>query len=361
MLDIARECGISISAVSHALRGGNGEVSEATRKRVITVAEEMGYDLSHNLSARRMALQRHGTLLRNQSVGFAMTESFHEAVYYLRILGGVVDAVAESSYGLHLNTTDVEYLPLPAVLSSGEVDGLLMLKGPIWSALYAERVRAEPNFGDRPIVSLIDPVRGCSTVHADDFTAGYQAASHLLDLGHRGIVHDFDAPISSAIPGVMVPHTDAVSRRLQGVCQACRDRGLDPDRALVRSHVPHLDVEIDTYGPQLVELLKSSPAITALIAPNDFAAVRIWRTLMRAGIRIPEDISLISFDDTDPIYSLSGDNMLTTIRLPLREIGREAAKLLIRTIDGDVQNLQDVVLPTELVVRESTTPPRSAR
>jgi DNA-binding LacI/PurR family transcriptional regulator len=361
MMDIAAKCGTSLCTVSNALRGGNGEVSEETRKRVVAVADEMGYDPSQNLSARRMAMQRRGTLPRNHSIAFALPHGHSEATFYLRILLAVMNTVTEHSYGLHLTTSPDTSAPLSSVLTSGEVDGMLTIQGSVWGPLFVDRIRTEPNFGDRPIVSLVDPIPGCSSVHADYFSAAYQAASHLLDLGHRGIIHNFDpqSRLATLFPSVVFTGTDAVNRRLLGISQACRDRGLDPDQTLFLLPLPHHVGEIDEYGPALLAFLKENPAITAIIAQNDYSAVPVWQTLIRAGLRVPEDISLIGFDDTDPIYSPTGYNILTTVRIPLTEIAVEATKLLIRTIDGDVQNLQEIVLPTELIVRGSTTHPRS--
>jgi DNA-binding LacI/PurR family transcriptional regulator len=122
--------------------------------------------------------------------------------------------------------------------------------------------------------------------------------------------------------------------------------------------MPHTENEIEKYGPALAQTVKDNPKYTAIIAQNDFSAVRVWRVLLEAGLQVPEGISLISFDDTDPIFSGIGGNILTTVRMPLREFGQEAASLILRAIDGSATNIQNIVLPTELIVRQSTTPPR---
>lgn len=355
MVDIARRCGVSVFTVSHALRGSVGEVGAETRKRIVAVAEDMGYDPSRNQAARRMVLQRHGLLPESKAVGLAMPLGVGHSTYFSRILDGALSIMAEHGYGLHVVTLGSLDDPLPMPCRTGEIDGLMSVYGATWFSFWARRMRNEPNYGNRPIVGLVDPVPGCSSVHADDYEAAYSVASHLLDLGHRYIVHAFDPSIAARY-GAKISATDEYNKRLQGLERAYQDRGLDGGEL-------SCSIETNTEGvfepATILGLLNDRPRITAIVAPNDFAAVRLWKTLARAGIRIPEDISIVSFDDTDEILDSNGDNMLTTVRNPLSEIGQEGARLVLRAINGQVQNVQNIVLPAELIVRHSTAAARS--
>jgi LacI family transcriptional regulator len=104
----------------------------------------------------------------------------------------------------------------------------------------------------------------------------------------------------------------------------------------------------------LLQLLKTTPQITSILAPNDPAAVVIRHILQVGGYRVPDDISLVGFDDTDPLWDSTGQNMLTTVRLPLHQLGRRAAKLIIEQATTSENNVEKIVLPVELVVRGST-------
>jgi DNA-binding LacI/PurR family transcriptional regulator len=361
--DIAERCGVSKITVSFALRGNTRKVGEATRKRIVETAREMGYDPSRNQAARKMALRKSGTQPKNHTVCVAVPEEFAGATYYSHILGGMMDVMKEHGYGLHLARLGNDFeAPLPSVITKGDADGLLSLYGSGWFSWWTKKLREEPNFGDQPIVTVIQPVDGCSCVRADDQEAGYTAAAHLLDLGHRFILHDFQTDLCPTLYRDDIPakKDDSVpSRRLLGMQLAYRDRGLDANEFLTPVLMPHLDREVEERGPGLLQLMKDSPKYTAIIAQNDFSALRVWRVFLEAGIRIPDDVSLISFDDTDPMPSGTTWNILTTVRMPLREFGQESAGLILRAIDGKVKNIQNIVLPTELIIRHSTAPPRT--
>jgi DNA-binding LacI/PurR family transcriptional regulator len=98
--------------------------------------------------------------------------------------------------------------------------------------------------------------------------------------------------------------------------------------------------------------------VTAVISRQDEQAVHLHNTLVSAGFRVPEDISLVGSDDTHVIIGDAKENILTTVRLPLVEIGREGANLLIHRVLGEEPEDRDVILPVELIVRGSTAPPR---
>lgn len=357
LVDVASRCGVSIYTVSHALRGTKGKVGEETRKRVCDVAKEMGYDPSRNQAARRLVLQKHGVAAANRAISVAMPKGFGEARYFNRLLDGILDVMIETSYEVHLTVLKDTNQQLPSVCARGEIDGLIVCDASDWFKWgWLRKLKREVNFGDRPIVGLIDPIPGCSSVHGDDYQAGYLAASHLLDLGHLHILHGLTTNYQR-VHNQEVAAEEVYPSRISGMQQACIDRGLDVQSCMQSSELPHDKVNPEWLAPPMLELLRERPEITAICAPNDYAAVQIWRALVGAGLRVPEDISLISFDDTEEIFSPLGESILTTVRVPLYDIGREGARLLIRAINDEIKVPQNIVLSDELVIRKSTAPP----
>jgi LacI family transcriptional regulator len=138
--------------------------------------------------------------------------------------------------------------------------------------------------------------------------------------------------------------------------RAYAEIGLD-----AREYLHECDWQGDDYElskKKLVKALREHPEITALIAPNDYDAQFQHQALVQGGYRVPDDISLISYDDTNAISDPHGENILTTVRAPLHEIGYQGTKLIVARTTGQEKQDRDVVLPVELIVRKSTAPAR---
>ncbi len=109
----------------------------------------------------------------------------------------------------------------------------------------------------------------------------------------------------------------------------------------------------------LREALQRNPRITAIVSMNDLFALDIYTALQQDNVRVPDEMSLVGFDDVETILNPeTRENILTTVRMPQEEIGREAARLLIRQVEGDATTPTSTVLPTTLIVRNTTAPPR---
>ena len=115
---------------------------------------------------------------------------------------------------------------------------------------------------------------------------------------------------------------------------------------------PHV---MDT-GQALVTLLKTHPDITAILGMNDASAQQAWRVLSTAGFSVPEEISIVGFDDVDPKFDDAGRNVLASVRLPLVELGRTAAALAIEHVTGQLTEKRDVRLPVQFIPRLSAAP-----
>jgi DNA-binding LacI/PurR family transcriptional regulator len=347
--DIAQRCGISAMTVSCALRG-NGRISTETAEHVREVAREMGYDPSRHSDARR--LRANGHTLSN-AIGLVFDNAgLSRTNYFTYLFRGVLDGVKNEEFEVVASDSTIlgQEHPLPIIYRKGDIDGVLAVgtRGDShWQVLY-RNLRTDPAFASRPIVGLMEHLDDCSAVHADHSDAGYKVLSHLLDLGHKRIVltEDYEPAGCS-------------TRQLRsiGYRNAFHERGLDPAECLLSTSwnwAPRLHEE---RQQDLIGLLTAHPDATAIVAWNDCVAGVVYTALVRSGIRVPEDISLISYDNTDPIYDASRENMLTGVHTPLAEIGAEGARLLIRRVTGGEQEDRDIVMPVQLIVRSSTAPP----
>jgi len=366
--DVARHCGVGRSTVSRALIG-DPHVHPATRTRIQEAAQAIGYNPARHEAARRMALRRTGRDVTNYVIGFLVPLAFERAAYFSRMFHGVMGILSAEGYALVVAYSEdraEQTRPLPPIFFRGEIDGLIAVANPVHTGPIVTQLRREPGFGARPVVTMINPVPGCAGVLNDDADGAYQATRHLLDLGHRHILH-FTYERFGTIDG-----------RLQGTRRAMAEAGIDPETHLFEldlhahaatrhwynptqedevSHLPEEAQEFSSEHPVL-QALRAHPQISAILALNDPSALRAWYLLNQVGLRVPEDISIIGFDDVEAMPDTHGANQLTTVRLPLPEVGRAAARLLIRHITGHAGEEERVVLPTTLVVRGSTGPPR---
>ena len=350
--EIARRCGVSIPTVSLALRGNTRCASTETIARIKTTAAEIGYDPAMNASARRLVAHHTGSQVVNHVIGLFFPGDAFDALfnYYTIILQQILAAVDEEEFCLltnyRMSDARIEEKRLPLVYRRGEVDGVLTIDPYVGFHQTLDLLREAEQFGDRPIVTLVHQMPGCSAVIADDYQAGMLAAGRLLDAGHRRLLHFF----ASDDPGPW-------AQRLAGFQQACRLRGLDPAACLTATvWRPEAGDTVDRES--LLALLRRHAEITAILPHNDNYAARIVGHLRDAGYRIPADLSVVSFDDTDPIYDDQRRNILTTVHMPLAEIGRQGASLLIRLVTGEEPGPRTHMLPVHLVERASVIPPR---
>lgn len=349
--NIADRCGVNHSTVSRALRN-DPRLSQATIERIRSMASEMGYDPMHYQEARRLISRRYGRPVLSHTLAlFFYHRGFSQSNYFNKVLQGILDAVVDEDFEIH--TSDVfsgHKLEdaLPYVYRRGDIDGALAISQKLWWDPVLKLLRAEPGFGQKPVVGLVEPLEGCAGVYPDNVAAGRMVLSHLLDLGHRRIaMFNIESAATMNVLGL----------RLQGYRELCAERGISMDDYLTSwQWIPD---DRERASERLVSDLKENPDITALIALNDYEAVHMYWALKKGGYRVPEDISLISYDDTDTIMDGTGENLLTTVRLPLYEVGREGTKFLIQRILGQEPMDRDIVLPVDLMVRKSTAPPRA--
>jgi DNA-binding LacI/PurR family transcriptional regulator len=336
--DVARLAGVSTATVSRALRG-LPTVSELTRVRVLAAAAQLGYVASP--SASRLA---GGKTRSVAAVVPRLTRWF-----FATVIEAAQDQLYEAGYDLLLynlagRERERRRLFQDAALTH-RVDALMLIATPLHEEDFAAVTRL-----DLPGVTVSSgtPVPGWPCVRIDDTAAARTATEHLLRLGHRRIGH------ISGDPADELAFTTHIDRR-RGYREALADAGVPPD--------PALDAEDEftvTGGARATAALlrRAGPPPTAIFAACDEMALGAMASLRQAGLRVPHDVSVIGVDDHD----LAGAVGLTTVAQPAAEQGRLAVAALLEQEQRDPGcagpvAIPPVMLPTRLIVRDSTAPP----
>jgi len=348
--DLAQHCGVSIATVRWSLAGDERHVSAATMARVRAVAQELEYNPMYTHGARRLVLRRLSRTVSSHTVSIHLPEWSLQANYFNALLFGTLSTLQRQRYGVLLNLVNADDLPLP--FTHGDVDGAIIYAVSDATESLLAQLRAYPGFGLRPVVTLAASFPGCSAVCPDDRQGGYLAAKHLLALGHRHIAHFYEESFFPKDRTSLSGHPFA--QRVSGYFDACHEVGADPSEVL--HHISYQQYREDPY--RFAETLRKSPRVTAILARHDSMAQEIYQVLRNAGLRIPQDYSLMGYDDSHAIPNAQGENLLTTVQVPLTEMGEQAAQLLLSHIaaDDDVE-MTTITLPTSLVVRTSTAEP----
>lgn len=324
IFDVARAADVSYSTVSRVIN--RKSVSDDKRERVLRAMAELGYVA--NLQARSLAGGK------SHIIGLLVHSLTVE--YFGEIARGVDDELAAMQYDVMLYTThrrkgrESAYV---TQLTRNLVDGLLLVL-PRNAEAYLETLRHR----QFPYV-LVDHLglgSDVPSVGATNWQGGYDGARYLIELGHRRI---------GFITGEMA--MGCARDRLLGYQQAVREAGLPLDPALVR--------EGDFLRPRAFtcanELLDLAEPPTAIFASNDVSAFGAMEAVRNRGLRIPDDISILGFDDIPQAAQVHPT--LTTVRQPLAEMGREAVRLLFTYIEAPDAGVKRVELPTSLSLRES--------
>jgi LacI family transcriptional regulator len=329
---IADLAGVSIATVSRVMNGRN-DVAPDTREAVTRVIRENGY--TANRSARGLSAGRTGL------VGVLVPLIY--PAYFSSILAGAAEALAEVDLRVVLSPTGHEHdreVSLLERLMHGVTDGALIVM-PEESSLELERL---VDGGYRfvvvdPIMPLAERIPSVSAAHA---SGADQAMQHLLGLGHRRI-----AQITGPRGWL------ATEDRRRGYHAALAAAGIMPDPALEKEAIP----EIPPGRAAAEQLLDLAEPPTAIFAFNDNIAIGAIQAARARGVRVPEELSIVGFDDVEPATIVSP--ALTTVRQPLAEMGRTGVSLLNRLLERQRFETLHVELATRLVVRESTAPPKA--
>ena len=340
--DVARVCGVSVATVSYVINGTR-VLKQETRDRVQQAMEEMNYTPS--AVARGLLSKRVHTLGVHCSV--VQADQFITNPYAAGILSGILNRAQIEEFDVTLFTNRWQNVQTSApALCDGRTDGMIALAPP----LHCDMIEGLAGL-HLPLVAIASqPHDGIATVDVDNFAGARMAARHLIELGHQRI-------------GAILGNEDMASfaPRLRGFRAALNEANLEARAQDVV--VSHFDGSL--AFEQARQMLRQqqprrAPRPTAICAGNDAIAIEIIEAARSMNLRVPDDLSIIGFDDL-PMASVVRPN-LTTIRQPLRAIGERAASLLIEQMRGQPPETTDFVhlLQPELVVRQSCAPLHSA-
>jgi DNA-binding LacI/PurR family transcriptional regulator len=339
--DVAEQAGVSVGSASQAF-GRPELVSEQVRKRVLDAADALGYP-GPDPAARRLRLGRAGAigLIFAERLGYAFTDPAQAP-----FLRGVASAMEEAPNGLLL-FPDSRYREEAArTVREAAVDGFIIYSMP------QNDPRVEAALARHLPVVTVDQPRGAETpfVGIDDRAGARSAAAHLRELGHaRVAVLRFTQELD--VEGER--ELDLTDERLEGYKEGLGEAW---DASLVRVCRPNAT---EPAREVTLELLGEPEPPTAILAMSDTLAVGVLQAAGALGVAVPADLSVVGFDDS-PVAAHTTPP-LTTVAQPQEEKGRLAAQWLIEDVErsaGPRGRDRQAILPTELLVRESTGPPR---
>ena len=332
--DVARRAGVSQGTVSNVLNHP-GRVGQARREAVERAIEELGY-VRHEAA-------RHLRAGYSTTVGLLLLDAWNPG--FIEVARGVEDTTSSRGLAVMISNSarDIErertYLRL---FSEQRMAGLIVIPHDDF-ADGLHRIRS----GGIPVVVLERAESGPHemSVSVDDVTGGELAARHLIWLGHRDLMFVGDE-------GAAAPVHD----RLSGVRNAVAETGGDVHLDILPAE---LTAEAGREIGERIAAMTADQRPTAVVAAIDLLAIGVLQALQQHGIRVPEDISLVGYDDIPFARLLSVP--LTTVRRPHYDVGTTAATMLATSLAGETPDPRHVVFPPELVVRESTAPPPSTR
>lgn len=325
LAEIARVADVSVSTVSRALSNHNYPLKEKTREEILHLAEQMGY--KPNLVAR--SLQNSRTRL----VGIIVDRM--QSPFSAATVQGIQDGLRNAGYSISIAYSNRDQaLAIEAINSfySRQVDGIVILNS--WLHTYNDPILS---MQDRPFVFVNRMFSNClqKCVGPGDRTGAQLATQHLVDLGHRRIGY-----INGA--GDWIEAQD----RLAGYRDILVKNGLPIDEALIR----HGNWGVDSGYQAAQELLALDEQPTAIFAANDIMALGAIYAIQEAGLRTPEDVALVGYDDRD--FAAWIRPALTTVRMPSFEMGQAAARLLLQQIAQEEPE-DATQIPGKLIIRDS--------
>jgi DNA-binding LacI/PurR family transcriptional regulator len=331
---LAEQLGISTATVSRALNGKEG-MSSALRQRILTAAEELNVVL-HSGARALSTTETH-------QIGFAtyhLPEPVVTDPFYAEVMGGAEAELRRQNYAMSLNVLEDEQINDPKrwrTLREHRVDGVILC-GPLVPTPFIVKLHVQ----GVPTV-LVDNAIDAAPINAtvtDDQGGARSAAEHLLSLGHERVV---------ILSGPQEWYS--IRERVQGFQNTYSSRGLPLPLALRGEATTY-----DTGADLAVRALEHDP--TALFCVNDAMAMGAIGTLSARGVRVPEDISVVGFDDV--AMSSRWLIPISTVRVERRHLGASAARQLLLRLQQPDAPQQRTLIATTFIQRVSSAPPRSS-
>jgi LacI family transcriptional regulator len=326
--DVAERAGVSAMTVSRVINGKR-DVKPSTKEKVLKAIEELGY--VPNSFARSFVLQK------TSSIGLIISDITNP--FFTTLARGVEDTAMKNQFNVILCNTDEDpekeqiYLE---VLLRKRIDGIILAsasgkRGPLKNILMR----------DLPLVLIdrrIEHLDSVDVVRGDNVLGAYLLTKHLTSLGHRRI-------------GIIVGnrHISTATERVEGYKRALTESGIPVEEGLIRFGRYSKE---DGYRLAKDLLTMDNPP-TAIFGGNNFIAIGAIRAIRDLGLKVPEDVGLVSFDDIESLSEVYP--FFTVVTQPAYSMGVIATELLIRRIEGrdKVKEKREVVLQPELIIRES--------
>ena len=329
--DVARLAGVSSMTVSRVINN-SGHIGPETRAKVNQAIVELGY--MPNVLARQLRSKR------TKTIALVLTDITNP--FFTTIARGVEDTARAQGYAVMFCNTDeseAEEIEYVRMLIQRRVDGVLLV--PATDSSGSLQLLHKHGL---PVVVLDRHVRSgqVDEVRTDSEAGAYLAIRHMIDLGHRRIaVLTGPADVSTSMD------------RVAGYRRALAEESLEPDSRYILFGEYN-----DASGFEMTRrILAARPRPTALFAANNFIAFGAIQALREAGLSIPEEMSIAVFDDLPQGWVF--DPFLTVVSQPAYEIGRQATELMLERLTGEAPaEPRTIVLPSELIARRSTAPPR---
>jgi LacI family transcriptional regulator len=328
--DVAKLAGVSIATVSLVLNNKPG-IKEETKRKVLAAAKKLNY--IPNIHAKRLFTKRTGC------IGLIFASHIDDVlsnVVYSRVFRGASKFAEKKEYNLISVYGEKEFIEthsLPRIVLERQADGFLLIgRGISRDFAYALK---EQNVPLASVVSLFEN-SNIPTVSPAFKEGTYIGVRYLASLGHRGIAF-IDSPFEYWSSGM----------RLEGYRAALLEGGIGFKEELV------FESDLTAEGGYVAtkKLLEGKVGFTAISAANDATAIGAIKSLKETGLKVPEDVSVVGFDDIE--LSVYSDPPLTTVWVPWEEVGSVAVEVLLDVINGSYDGKKIVELPVKLVVRES--------
>ncbi|MFQ5854128.1 MAG: LacI family DNA-binding transcriptional regulator [Anaerolineae bacterium] len=327
--DIAKAAGVSFSTVSRALNN-SPRVKPETRERIQRIAEEMGYTPS--------AVARSLVTHRTNTIGVVVTTITD--LFFAEVIQAIEETALNYNYSVILANSGAEpqrELAAVRTLRERRVDGIILV-----AACAGKELLPKPEDMGIPVVTInnVHEEHIGYSIETDNVGGGREATRHLLNLGHRRIAY---------IAGPAA-EWDSVERQ-SGYEQTLQAYGVPVDPALIVQN----DGRPRGGMEAMHQLLGLPSPPTGVFCYNDASAVGALRAAHIAGVRIPQDLSVVGFDDIELAPYL--EPPLTTVAQSKREMGERAVQMVLDLLEGD-KPVEDCILPSRLIVRGSTMPPQ---
>ncbi|WP_298732490.1 LacI family DNA-binding transcriptional regulator [uncultured Chitinophaga sp.] len=331
--DIAKALGLSTSTVSRALRDSH-EISTETKQLVLEYATRINY----HPNPIALSLKEK----RSRSIGVIVAEIANS--FFSQAINGIESVAYDKGYNVIISQShesyDKEVMTLQ-YLASRSIDGLLISVSTATQDLQHLRTLHERGF---PIVFFDRIVEDINThkVMVDNFRGAYDATMHLIKQGYRNI-----AAISNS------EHLSITRERVAGYSEALAQKNIKTRKSMIK-YCFHGGMILSEVEEAITQLIKTNPRPDAIFTSSDKLTTGCMRVLKKKGLRIPDDIAVVGFSNSDLIELL--DPPLTVVRQPAFEMGQVATELLLQLIESKrpVKEFERKILATNLIVQQST-------